>query len=88
MPPKSSTLSDAKAKREAILQFIRSAISREEAVGRGMVPLSRVTAIRNWTCRESLYDFAQQNKQASPTLVIVGVGRAALYSVPASRRKA
>lgn len=73
-------------KRTAILAWIKSAIGKDEAEQKGMVPISRVTAIRNWTCREALYDHAQQASQAQPRLVIVAVGRAALYAVPANRR--
>lgn len=84
--PTSSTLKAAQQKRADILTWIKGAISKAEAEERGMVPISRVTAIRNWTCREALYDHAQAATQAKPLLVIVAVGRAALYAVPASKR--
>lgn len=67
-------------KRTKIRQWEATAIGLQEAEARQLVRYSSITHWRNWTCREALYDFAQQSAQASPTLVRIDEKRLALYT--------
>ncbi len=58
----------------------------KSAEEKGMVPITRITFWRNWTCREALYDMWLQNQFSQ--LVQVDPSRVALYAVPASAKAA
>lgn len=76
-------LASAANKRAKITAWMLQAIPKEQAQARGLVQISRITAIRNWTCREALFDFSHQAKQAQPVLVMLDARRAALFGTPA-----
>ncbi|MES2738376.1 MAG: hypothetical protein V4672_18795 [Verrucomicrobiota bacterium] len=67
-------------KRTKIRQWEATAIGLQEAEARQLIRYSSITHWRNWTCREALYDFAQQSAQATPTLVRIDEKRLALYT--------
>lgn len=73
-------LEEATKKRVLIQHWASNAIPLEEAQKRGLIRYSAMTCWRNWTCREALYDFAQQSRQASPVLVRMDPKRMALFT--------
>ncbi|WP_133797270.1 hypothetical protein [Prosthecobacter fusiformis] len=73
-------LHNAAEKRTLIKQWEATAIGLKDAEERDLVRYSSMTCWRNWTCREALYDFAQQSAQARPILVRVDHKRMALFT--------
>lgn len=73
-------LDTATEKRNQIKKWEATAIGIRDAEDRGLVRYSSMTCWRNWTCREALYDFAQQSRQASPVLVRIDEKRMALFT--------
>ncbi len=53
-------------KRTKIRQWEATAIGLQEAEARQLIRYSSITHWRNWTCREALYDFAQQSAHPRP----------------------
>lgn len=81
-----SPIDAALEKKKLINAWMLTVIGLTDAEEKGLERISSMTAMRNWTCRESLYDFAMQAKQATPVLVQVDHRRMALFSLPASKR--
>lgn len=85
--PETTICTYADEKRALITGWIATAIGIEDAKKRGLVQISNATSMRNWTSRESLYDFAQQATQSQPVLVRIDDRRAALFGISSTRSR-